>query len=189
MRIAISGVHNSGKTTLMKALVDKYPTPIITGVAHAYTKTSRTCLETQHDILKSIIKKEKSMNSFIHDRSVFDCLAYFAYRYSQITPNYITAGIYGKYLGTFVDYIQSNPYDLVIYIDDILPITDTTVRDGLENQQYVYDYLGRVVPLYATQFGVPVITVRGSTTTRMKKINTRIKNLYQQKRVGDFDKP
>jgi len=187
IRIGISGTHNSGKTTLMKAIVEKYPAPVISGIADAYTRTSRTCLETQVDIFKALVKAEKSNPNFVHDRTVFDSFAYFHRRYKESEKNHITAVIYGKYMQGFVEYLQTKPYDLVVFIDDILPIEDNGTRD-LDGQEEIFDILSDSVPLYSGMFDVPVISVRSSTETRMKKINSRIKKIYQQKRVTDFDK-
>lgn len=185
MRIGISGCHNSGKTTLMKAIAEKYPAPIITGVAHKFTKTDRTCLDTQYSILKALIKEEKKYDNFIHDRTIFDGLAYFNRRYLKGERNHLTAKIYGQYFGTFVEHAQSHPYDLVIFIDDILPLEDNGVRD-MEGQEEIYNFLTQAVPLYTEQFGIPCIKVRGSTELRMKKINSLVKKIYSQKRVTDF---
>jgi deoxyadenosine/deoxycytidine kinase len=86
MRIAFSGTQNTGKTTLVKAFLDKYPmflTPektyrdIIT--ENNLTHSSNTTAETQLLILDWMMKNhEKYAKSakVVHDRCVWDNLAY-----------------------------------------------------------------------------------------------------------------
>lgn len=186
MKIGISGSHCSGKSELARALAYKYPTPIITGIADKYTKTQRTSLETQHDILKALIKAEKAQINFISDRTVIDALAYFVNRYKVSEKNHLTAAIYGRHITTFIGYIQNNPYDLIVYVDDVLPHEDNGIRDEEDNQIDIWSDIDSLLPFYSGLFELPYVVVKGPTILRVKKIDNIIKDLYSQKRVEDF---
>ena len=186
MKIGISGTHNCGKSTLAKALIEKYPAPLITKVADKFSRTDRTSLETQHDILKALIKEEKKNLHFVNDRTVIDAFAYFNYRYKLSEKNSITAPIYGKYMTTYIGYLQTRPYDLIIYVDDALPVEDNGTRDLADNQTEIWENIDTMLPFYADMFSIPYIKVRGATHMRMKKIDKAVKNIYSQKRVDDF---
>ena len=183
MRIGISGTHNSGKSTLAKAIAEKYPHEIISGVAHFVKKEHRTSLGNQYDILQHMIAAEKAKPQFINDRSVFDCLAYFSYHFKSDTK-YL--GVYSDYHHTLLTYLNTKPYDLIIYVDDMLPVEDNGIRDSVDNQEEIHNNLKAIVPFYTNMFGIKTITVRGSTIARMKKVTPIIKKLYPQKRVEDF---
>lgn len=186
MRIGIAGTHCCGKSTLAKSIAEKYPAPFITKVADKFSKTDRTSLETQYDILKALIREEKKNLHFINDRTVIDALAYFNYRYRLGEKNSITAPIYGKYMNAFIGYIQTKPYDLIIYVDDALPIEDNGTRDLENNQNEIWENIDTMLPFYSNMFSIPYIKVRGATHLRMKKIDKAVKNIYSQKRVDDF---
>lgn len=140
MRIAISGAHGVGKTTLSKALAKTLNLPRIQEVAR--TKAKEMHLNTTEEILNADDKTKMEFQrqvfyeqvmaemtyaverkSFISDRSVFDAIAYM--QLYNLPPEFIDG---------FINYAArySVTYDLIVYcpipakgiIDDGFRLTD-----------------------------------------------------------------
>lgn len=162
MRIALTGTHSIGKTTLLNKLLYKFPlTPIseITREAnreHGFKLNIAHNNEFKSDILqKYLINKHISLldegknfetEIFIEDRCIIDALAYtfLFYKKNQISRSTL------DYCAKGYDYI--NKYDLIIYLplnSDIHKVVQDGYRDT--NKQYQIDidkYIKEMVSHY-----------------------------------------
>lgn len=89
MRIAISGAHGVGKTTLAKSLAGKLNLPLVEEVARSVAK-NRAYKTTeqiqkavmldkiifQSEVFCSQVREEGKHWDFVSDRSIFDCVGY-----------------------------------------------------------------------------------------------------------------
>lgn len=87
MKITISGTEGTGKTTLVKAVSERYKIPMISEYAREIAKemnilnlrqmSLEETYKFQNEVLKRKIEEESKHNSFIADRSTIDNLAYY----------------------------------------------------------------------------------------------------------------
>ncbi|MDR3591557.1 MAG: ATP-binding protein [Negativicutes bacterium] len=123
MKIAISGSHGVGKTTLAKALSEKLNYPMITEVARTVAKEmgfantdqirqadmeTITRFQTRifYDQMLAEHGYREHLDNFISDRSIFDCVAYM-----------ILYGMDQKIIDFFIASaaVMSGHYDLIIF--------------------------------------------------------------------------
>jgi nicotinamide riboside kinase len=131
MRIAITGSHGVGKTTLAKAVAEKFNLLFIAEMARAVANTMNifhTNAIVRSDVSRKVIFQEtiwqmqlaaeESLDSFVSDRSILDVVAYSLY--------YGLDGFrWQKRREWAVNYARFN-YDLLIY----LPVRFKPEDDG-----------------------------------------------------------
>jgi predicted ATPase len=136
MRIAISGTQNSGKSTLVRAFLQKWPmfgTPVKTYrdviEEHSLEHSSNTNEETQLLILDWMMKTQESMpkdENIIYDRCTWDNLAYtlVANSYDQISDEVTAASI------SLVRESMKN-LDIIFWLpfDEEIVVVDDGLRD------------------------------------------------------------
>ncbi|HHV36126.1 MAG TPA: ATP-binding protein [Syntrophomonadaceae bacterium] len=90
MRIAISGAHGVGKTTLAKSLAAKLNLPLVEEVARSVAAENgfKTTTDIQNAVpsaralyqhsvfFRQVMKEDYYHRGYVSDRSVFDCVAY-----------------------------------------------------------------------------------------------------------------
>ena len=90
MRIAISGAHGVGKTTLAKSLAGKLNLPLVEEVARSVAAENgfKTTTDIQNAVpsaralyqhsvfFRQVMKEDYYHSGYVSDRSVFDCVAY-----------------------------------------------------------------------------------------------------------------
>lgn len=90
MRIAISGAHGVGKTTLAKSLAGKLNLPLVEEVARSVAAENgfKTTTDIQNAVpsaralyqhsvfFRQVMKEDYYHRGYVSDRSVFDCVAY-----------------------------------------------------------------------------------------------------------------
>jgi len=154
MRIAISGSHGIGKTTLACALAEKLNLPLLNeaardigGRAPYNFKSSRDILaapkevikDFQMDVLNEQLKRQLRFQhrGFIADRSILDSIAYLNY-YVYMSPKY---KVYVQVITELVLHYTGDHYDFLVYCP--IPNTQKEVpNDGyrlvdMESQQKV----------------------------------------------------
>ncbi len=152
MKIAISGTHGVGKTTLAKSLAKKLNLPLIEevarGVAQRYGFKNTEQIKKaennkrysfQHEVFYEQVAEESLKSSFISDRSVFDPLAYCLYYGIAIPDNWARMAE-----------LQSMSYDFIIYCP--IPryeISDDGFRLTDKNSQQYIDTTTRILLNYA----------------------------------------
>jgi nicotinamide riboside kinase len=68
------------------------------------------------------------------------------------------------------DYIASQPYDLIVFVDEMFPIEDNGNRCLDEKyQKWIFDFLKGAIPSWG-RFGISTMNVRGSTEERVEMI-------------------
>lgn len=147
MRIAISGAHGVGKTTLAERLAEKLDLSLITEVArekamqYGYGTTEGiknaglfSRIAFQLDVFYGQIKAEERKRKFVSDRSVFDCVAYSIYYHLPSTISVYVLEEAVKY---------SKRYDAVIYCPPVEPPTPDGFRLADEESQQEVDRLIR----------------------------------------------
>lgn len=188
-RIGISGTHNCGKTTLMNALTtnDQFNDfAYVTGIADRYNREDRKQMLTQECICNDIIASETSMHtdgiSFIHDRTLADNLAYsralYAYGDDQTKK---TRDIFKRIESKVYNYFNTNPYDLVIFIDEYFPIEDNGTRCTSEKTQvFVYRFLKSFYDALEKNMNnndkhLDIIRISGSTESRIDQVINHVR--------------
>ena len=199
VRIGITGTHCSGKSTLLNDLHEDFPSvPVITGVADRYPRADRNNMETQLNICLDQIQAEKlararidddgSVGGFISDRTVIDNLAYsYMCRDANMRgkDSFAACAIYQQIKETVMSYVWTNPYDLVIFVDEYFPIEDNETRCISKSaQKFVYEFINRFVTDWkeaTIEKGrvCPVIRVKGSREERVEMVKKYVRTVKQ----------
>ena len=189
-RLGLCGTHCCGKTTLTDDLRKVYDFPVITGIADKYTRPERARMETQLNICFDQIQAEKTASvtrdefghpcGFISDRTVIDNLAYSYMCRDANTKHSIFAleavVIYHQIKDQVMSHIASDPYDLVVFVDEYFPIEDNGTRCVSETAQvFVYKFIDRFlrdweVVTKETDRIYPVLRVNGTREERVKQV-------------------
>lgn len=147
MRIAISGAQNTGKTTLVKAILEKWPmykTPsksyrdVI--IEKGLTHSSKTTVETQNAILDFMIESHSSYTS-INDNILFDRCTIDNIVYSMWANAAGIDGFPNEYISEVLkkhkEVMRKLDIVFVLRHDKERPIEDDGIRDI--NPEYVKD--------------------------------------------------
>ena len=186
MRIGISGTHCSGKTTLMRALGEKYNTYTIAGVADKFPRESRNKLSVQTRIFKALVDAELVEPAFISDRTVFDNYVYLMRVYSNEPKTIQSASVVGNYMGSLFTHLTKHPYDAIVFVDEWLDFEDNGTRNMKEDQIAVFCDLDETMNFLPRIFNIPVIKVVGTTEERIDQVSGILDRIHSQKRVSDF---
>lgn len=174
MRIAITGTHGTGKTTLARALSKELKLPLIAEIAREAAKN--TCVDHaskllsniyiarkfQWEVLRQQVNAEDSFcGKFVSDRCTLDCFAYWkAYG--------IKSG-HGYKQKCFQRY-----YDLLVYVPIEFRCPDDGFRDTDEILRSIVD---EYIVKYLPQMCHPHITVTGNIEERIAKILDFVKRM------------
>jgi nicotinamide riboside kinase len=170
-KIAIAGSHSCGKTSLVKALSKKIEIPIIHEIAATFLPETRTHIDTQYKIMSKQIETEKENKSFLSDRSVIDNLAYSTLIYTTNRDDFKCT--YEKCTSLAYKHIAFKPYDLVVVVDELLPLRPSAHRNFMEKseQEFILKFIrNEMYQDGGTYFGMPYIKVRGNIGKRIKTI-------------------
>lgn len=147
LRIAITGTHSVGKTTLTQALSERFELPMIREVARDVIKRAGYCTTTayiqnadlhtkqaiQEEIFLAQLREENTFkkNGFVADRSIFDPIAYS-----------VVYGISGdplhKMIGSAITHALGS-YDLLVYIPPMFSPVCDGFRDTSEEIRIAVD--------------------------------------------------
>jgi nicotinamide riboside kinase len=175
-KIAIVGSHSCGKTSLVKALEKRIEIPIIHEIAATFIPESRAHIDTQYKIMSKQIETEQKYKSFLSDRSVIDNLAYSTLIYSKNPNDFFKT--YDKCKELASKHISSKPYQLLIFVDELLPLRQSAHRNFMEKseQEFILNFM-------KAQFGdnpkkyndIPYISVHGKIGERVKVVMDYLK--------------
>jgi len=184
-RIGVCGTHSVGKTTLVEALNKVLDYPLITEIAAKFPRAERQHLKTQLDIMSAQIAAEIEAQHFLSDRTVIDNLAYTTLCFTEsirdvggLDEIFIRVKEYMAIVGLGTEYLAGRPYDLIIFVDELLPIEDNGSRCLNERyQEWIYNFIKTEVGVVGNNHRIPVLDVRGSTEVRVKLITESLKNM------------
>jgi nicotinamide riboside kinase len=177
VKIAVCGTHCSGKSTLVDYISKTLEVPIIKEVAGRFTEKERQNLATQLDILQSQMNEEISREDFISDRSVIDNCAYIRFHSHR---NNIPS-VYKETKKFVNNYLTTQPYDLIIFVDEYFPLVNNGIRNLDENQQkIVFEYLKKHITAVAARYNIPLLVIRGSTRKRYELVKEWLTSQTQQ---------
>jgi deoxyadenosine/deoxycytidine kinase len=177
-KIAICGSHSCGKTTLLNALhkVSMFETyPVIHELAAKFEPRSRESIEVQFRIMQNQAHAERvyieNYGKFLSDRSILDNIAYCTNSHNQImNRNPKGEEIYKRCYALSYNHLHKLPpaYDLLIFVDEILPFKHATHRaySDHKTQQFIYDYIKNELK----QLPIASVFVSGTTEQRIDTI-------------------
>jgi nicotinamide riboside kinase len=174
MKIGIMGASCSGKSTLLKALYEKYPHYcFIEEIASNYTPEQRAVFSFQRDILRQQISAELDMLPLISDRTVLDNLAYCMWYYRE--HNYSEPEIYLECVQRIDKHLREAPYDVIFFVDEYFELEDNGIRlvDN-EQQAETYRMLRGIASVYCATYKIPFYFISGMTHERIIAIESVI---------------
>lgn len=176
-KIGIVGSHSCGKTTLVKALANRIEIPIIHELASNFPPEDRKYISTQYDIMKAQIDCEQSHKSFLSDRTVIDNLAYSTLVYNTDPIQF--KQIYHQCQNMAYTHLSDKPYNLIIFVNEILPLRPSPHRNFMEKheQEFILNFIQHEFDTCdgQTYNGIPYIIVNGDLKDRIKTVMKYLK--------------
>jgi len=173
-RIGISGSHSCGKTTLFHELTKYLPEyPTIEETAGLFPRSTRSRMETQRDIMKTQCERERRCYPLmLSDRVTMDNIAYMNLCYNEGTRTPYNTMLRNHILKMYDNHMMTHPYDLIIFVDELLEIEDNGSRClNPYYQTLIYDDLKLIVNRAHKTFGnFDIMYVKGSTGERVESI-------------------
>lgn len=177
-KIAICGSHSCGKTTLINELKTHMifeMHPVIAELAAKFPVSTRLNMNTQFNIMQQQVIAEvtyiKNYGKFLSDRSVVDNLAYS----TLVNKTHKNDAVYRKCIGLAYSHLFSliPPYDLLIFVDEILPYKEADHRNfnSHREQNFIYEFIKEEL----SKLKIPVVTVSGDTSERINTVLEYIK--------------
>lgn len=177
MKVAISGAHSQGKTTLVKALQDSqllndfsFMTSLTRGMQEAGFNINEDGDEvTQLMIMTKHLQRLNEEGNIIYDRCALDG---YAYSLSLVKDLRVLDIIRDLFL------LMIDRYDIIFYVEPELPL----VEDGQRTVNK--DFFESVVQSFQTiiqSYNVPVIRISGSVQDRALQVIRSIERWETQK--------
>lgn len=183
IRVSISGSHSVGKTTLAKPIVDyfsaKYTVEEIKEVARYLIKKGFKMSQdiTEYGVVHYIheyLRQERRFagDILISDRSLIDLLAYISVNESRkIRTTFLS-------LVEEIVYLESNFFDLYLYIPVEIPLAEDGVRPvDLRYRNLVDEKIQEILVTY----DLPWIKVSGSIDERKNIVVKAIEGIIKKK--------
>lgn len=124
MKIAVSGAHGTGKTTLVEWISTNYNLPVIGERARDLLETKfsfqsveddlETFMQFQSAILNTQIGLEDEYESFVVDRPLIDSFVYVQERFSK--ERTLSSRYMNLYYDTLLQFYSVRPYDIILFI-------------------------------------------------------------------------
>jgi nicotinamide riboside kinase len=175
MKIAISGAHCTGKTTLVNALKDSgkyndfiFRSNLLRGLKELGIPINELGnTTTQMYVMTKFYEFLHTPGNAILDRCVLDGMAYTMYFYPEITEN-----MQSVFERIFEEIIFK--YDAICYVVPELDLIDDGVRSVDKN---FYNQVVQNFEILIDEYSIPVHRISGSVEKRVKQINKIIKTL------------
>lgn len=174
MKIAVSGSHSVGKTTLVKYIAEKYSLPILQEKARYFMnngfpfkeleKDTELFIDFQRHIFDFQIKEEKETSDFVVDRTLFDSVSYLQER--LIKERYEDYSVYQKYLNLALSNYVGYNYIFFIEVHE-----DLIIADGFRNINLYYLYaIQDLILRKFEEFELPIIKISTPDFEKRKAI-------------------
>jgi hypothetical protein len=173
-RIGICGSHSCGKTTLFHELAKHLPEySTIEETAALFPREIRGYMETQCAIMRVQIEKEKTCRPcMLTDRTIMDNLTYMNLIYDECSQTVEDTELLRFTNTRYNKHMWTNPYDLIIFVSECLPIENNGKRCMSPFYQFlIYRNLKEIVESARKIFGgFDILYVHGSTDKRIESI-------------------
>jgi len=173
-RIGIVGSHSCGKTSLLHELSKQLPNyPVIEEVASLFPRSTRRYMETQCAIMRMQIESEKRCQPLmISDRTVMDNITYTYLCFEESPPSDENATLMEFNNERCEKHMKTHPYDLIIFVEECLPIEDNNSRClNPHYQTLIYDRLKELVILSRKVYkDFDILYIKGTLDERMQTI-------------------
>ena len=178
MRIAFTGSHSTGKTTLLEAVRETKKLKdiaIITEVVRNFQKNYNIKLNEQSDsfsqllICNEYLKILLTNDHFLSDRSMIDCLVYTTWLYRNTQSN-IPDFVIRYQEALLNEYMKL--YDHIFYT----PIEFPLVEDGVRSSKSEYrDQIDSICKEVIEEFKIPITILTGTVEERLNTFFETIK--------------
>lgn len=190
LRIAFSGAHGTGKTTIGKEISGRFNLPLIDGVA---TKVFRIAekeapIETikdsslyekmvfQSSIMFTYAFAEERLANFLTTRSMFDHYAYLRY---FVHPELLTGNVLAEHLSKLA-LRAALQYDLIFYFP-LIPDKDFNRKSNDKFDRGSAKELDGHIRLLFREFEIPYRLVSGSEQERLALVDDSIRRFLSKK--------
>lgn len=168
MKIAISGAHSTGKTTLVNALKDSgkldnfiFRSNLLRGLKELGIPINELGnTTTQLYVMTKFYEFLHTPGNAILDRCALDGMAYTMYFYDEMNE-----GMQQVFEGLFQQMVYQ--YDAICYVVPELPLVDDGVRSVNKN---FYEKVVQNFEILISEFRVPVHYISGSVEQRTEKV-------------------
>ena len=182
MKIAISGAHSQGKTTLVKYLQDinvltdyKFKTSLTRGMQEAGYNINEDGDEvTQLAIMTKHLQRLNEKGDIIYDRCALDG---YAYSMSLVKDLRVLGAIRELFLA------MVDRYDIIFYVEPELPL----IEDGQRTVNK--DFFDSVVQSFDSivkSYCVPVVRLSGSVEERARQFFVALQDKEVEKHNNEF---
>jgi len=184
MKIAISGAHCTGKTTLVNALKDSgkyndfiFRSNLLRGLKEMGIPINEAGnTTTQLYVMTKFYEFLNTPGNAILDRCVLDGMAYTMYFYSEMSEN--MQSIFER---IFEEIIFK--YDAICYVEPELDLIDDGVRSV---DKKFYEQVVQNFEILIGEYRIPVHRISGSVEERVKQVNKIIDSL-KDKPISGFE--
>jgi nicotinamide riboside kinase len=177
MKVAISGAHSQGKTTLLNALKDsgllndfEFKTSLTRGLQEAGFNINEDGDDvTQVTIMAKHLQRLNEKGNIVYDRCALDG---YAYSMALVKDLKVLGGIRELF------YAMIDRYDIIFYVEPELPL----VEDGQRTVNR--DFFESIVQSFQAiiqSYKVPVIRISGSVEDRVMQVLNSIERWETQK--------
>lgn len=175
MKIAISGAHCTGKTTLVNALKDSgkyndfiFRSNLLRGLKELGIPINELGnTTTQLYVMTKFYEFLHTPGDAILDRCALDGMAYTMYFYPEMSEN-----MQSTFERIFEEIIFK--YDAICYVEPELDLIDDGVRSIDKN---FYDQVVLNFEILIDEYNIPVHRISGSVEKRVKQVNKIINSL------------
>lgn len=180
MKVALSGVQCSGKTTLLAAIKDyygnlfNYDSEVVRGLVKKYgigvhDKSNEL---TQLIINQTHVNNARKSGNWIFDRCILDSHCYAEYALSQ---GQISEGVFELSKSTFESFV--NDLDLICYLDPNIPLVDDGFRSTDET------FRNEMIRIFEKNISnLPNVTIlSGNVHDRLETYTEVVKKIYVYK--------
>jgi len=170
MRLAISGTHSTGKTTLLKALqqTEQFKNFLfLESITRVLKEFQLQINQAGNDVSQSFIladhwRRSTLPNNVFLDRCILDGLVYTEYLFNK---SLVSSGVHQLAIAFFEKLLPA--YDIIFYLRPEFKLVDDGVRDTDQQfQTAILELFEEKIQTYA----IPVALIQGTLEERVTQI-------------------